>query len=499
MAISAPADETASPDAARDAQAGHDLRAGRLGLGMLGVYGSGALVETIINFALGQFLLFYLTIVCGLPGTLAGVVGLVSLTIDAFIDPLVGSISDNLGWKMGRRHPFLLSAPIPAGIFLVLLFSVPSGLSGVGLFVGATVLSLAARIGLSCFQVPYLALGAELSEDYVERSTIVASRVALGVVGTLLAIFLSYGVFFAGKNGTMHKAAYLPLMLSFAAIVIGGGLLSGFGTLGARDRLHAAPGAGGPKLAALFAEVKEIFRNRSFRVLFSAILLFFVAQGVAGPLTLYANTYFWKLSTFQIFILFLIYTGGLAVGILLTVIASRRFEKRTVALTGLFVFIASQLIPAPLRVAGLLPTTADAIFVLTLAVISLGLGTSAALIGYQSMMADAADEHEHLFGARREGLYFAGINFSAKTSSGLGILISGVVLDLIGFPRGIAAQGMNAHIAPAALRDLGLIYGPGAAIVSFISVTILFAYRLDRARHREILKALGRAPTAPAP
>jgi glycoside/pentoside/hexuronide:cation symporter, GPH family len=475
-----------------DADAAHQVRAGRLGVGILSVYGSGSLVETIINFALNQFLLFYLTIVCGLSGALAGVASIVALTVDAFIDPLVGSISDNLGWKFGRRHPFLIGAPIPAGLFLVLLFTAPSHLGGPALFIGATVLSLAVRIGLSLFQVPYFALGAEMSDDYAERSTIVAARVAFGVIATLLATVLSYGMFLAGKGATMRAASYPPLMLSFAAIVVVGGLASGFGTLGARNRLHAPPAGGGPRLGALLGEVREIFRNRSFRVLFSAILLFFVAQGVAGPLTLYANTYFWKISTLQIRDLTLIFTAALAVSIVLTGIAAQWVEKRTLTLVGVALFLAAQLIPAPMRIAGLLPTPASVMFLLTIAVIVLGLGTSAAIIGYQSMMADAADEHEHLFGARREGLYFAGINFSAKASSGLGTLIAGVVLDLIGFPKGVAAAA--GAIPARTITELGLIYGPGAAIVSAVSITILFAYRLDRARHAEILRALGRSP-----
>jgi GPH family glycoside/pentoside/hexuronide:cation symporter len=113
------------------------------------------------------------------------------------------------------------------------------------------------------------------------------------------------------------------------------------------------------------------------------------------------------------------------------------------------------------------------------------------------MMADAADEHEHLFGARREGLYFAGVNFSAKTSSGLGVLIAGVVLDLIGFPHGLAAT-THAVIAQHSVVSLGLIYGPGAGIVSFTAVAILTRYRLDRAKHADILEALGRAPVLPS-
>ncbi|HEY2482717.1 MAG TPA: MFS transporter, partial [Caulobacteraceae bacterium] len=441
----------------------HTARSGRLGVGFLGVYASGALVETTITFALTNFLLFYLTIVCGLSGTLAGAVGLISLAVDACIDPLIGSLSDNLRTPLGRRHPFLIGASVPAGLALVLIFSIPSGLSGAGLFAYATVLSLALRFALSAFQVPYYALGAELSEDYVERSTIVAFRVGLAVVGTLVATVLSYRLFLAGPGGTTHREAYIPLAWCLGAIIAIAGLTSGFGTLRARGRLHGPPAASEKPLVRFIAEMKEIFRNRSFRVLFSSLLIFFVAQGVAGPLTLYANTYFWKISTVQIGDLTLIYTGGLAAGIVLAGLLARRLEKRTLVLTGLTSFMLAQLVPAPLRIAGLLPTPAAVMALLTVAVIMLGVGASFALIGFQSMMADAADEHEHLFGARREGLYFAGINFSAKTSSGLGVLIAGVVLDVIGFPHGLAATA-HAVIAHRSIVSLGLIYGPGAGL-----------------------------------
>ncbi len=487
MAVNAPAeaDTHSKPAPGRTS--------GRVRFPLLAAYGAGAGVDTIVNFAVNGFLLFYLTLGCGLPGSLAGLVGLISLTLDALVDPLVGSISDNLHSKLGRRHPFLLLSPVPTGLFLVLLFAIPSGLTGWGLFAFATGVSLVLRVAMSCFQVPYFALGAELSEDYSERSTIVGARVTVGIALTLLIGWLSYGVFLAPKDALTHKAAYFPLMVSFAALIIVGGLLSAFGTLGARDRLHAPPPQKGPRLAALAVEIREVFANPSFRDLFFAILVFFIAQGVAGPLTLYANIYFWKISTYQILLLTYLAVAGLAVGLILTFLATRFLEKRTVTLAGIFLFLGSQLVPAPLRAAGLLPTNGEVMAVLSVAVIALGLGTTAAIIGYNSMMADAVDEHEHLFGARREGLYFAGINFSAKASSGLGTFIAGIVLDLISFPHA-TAPGAAIHPSADTILKLGIIYGPGVAVVSTVSVTLLFLYRIDRARHDAILKALGRSP-----
>jgi GPH family glycoside/pentoside/hexuronide:cation symporter len=107
------------------------------------------------------------------------------------------------------------------------------------------------------------------------------------------------------------------------------------------------------------------------------------------------------------------------------------------------------------------------------------------------MMADAADEHENLFGARREGLYFAGISLSAKASSGIGALIAGLVLDLIGFPHGVSVIGAPPQVIPTeAVRNLGLIYGPGASVLTAVCVLTLLRYRRGRADHAQIRDAL---------
>jgi GPH family glycoside/pentoside/hexuronide:cation symporter len=150
-----------------------------------------------------------------------------------------------------------------------------------------------------------------------------------------------------------------------------------------------------------------------------------------------------------------------------------------------------------LRLSGVIPLSA-AIPTLAAAVAIATIGASIALIGFQSMMADAADEHEHLFFARREGLYFAGITTSAKASSGIGAFIAGVALDLIGFPHGAGAHGAAAHIPPETIRNLGLVYGPGAAICTAIAIVVLFGYRLDRSGHAKIRQELDQRRKTPA-
>jgi GPH family glycoside/pentoside/hexuronide:cation symporter len=113
------------------------------------------------------------------------------------------------------------------------------------------------------------------------------------------------------------------------------------------------------------------------------------------------------------------------------------------------------------------------------------------LVPFQSMTADAADEHEALFGARREGLFFAGLSFAGKASGGVGALIAGVSLDLIGFPTDIAAHGGEAIvIAPHTLVGLGLIHGLIAGGGTLVAAALLIRYRLDKRAHAAVLYEL---------
>jgi GPH family glycoside/pentoside/hexuronide:cation symporter len=497
MSVTVPASDQTVPAEPKPSEAtplpladNHAARSAKLKVGALSVYGSGALVENITTFAIGGLLLFYLTVVCGLSGTQAGFALGATLVVDAIFDPVVGSVSDNSRSRHGRRHPFMLAAIVPVVVTFGMLFSAPRGLSGNLLFAYALTILLTLRIAYSCFVVPYMALGAELTDDYAERSTIVASRVLFTVGGGLLANYLAFGVFLKGAHGRWDAAAYSPLAWSMGAIILTGGLLSAFGTLRTRGRLHMAAAGARFSPDKFLVELVEVFRNRSFRTLFLCCLILFAALGAAGALTLHANTFFWKLSATQILIIGFVAPVGVLGGVFVAAGLARWIEKRWIAMLGLGLIGVAQLAPVALRLAHLIGPPLY-VPILAFATILGGLGGSVATISFQSMMADATDEHEHLFGARREGLYFAGITFSAKAASGLGALIGGVALDVIGFPHGAAATpAMLASIPATTIRNLGITYGPGAALFTTVSVVILLGYKLTKPDHARILDDL---------
>ncbi len=466
-----------------------ELRRRPLSLGFKALYGSGTIADSVTQTALAVFLFFYLTAVCGLSNSLTGLSLFIAQVVDALGDPLVGSLSDNAWTRFGRRHPFMLAGALPLAAALGLLFSVPAGLTGWTLFAFVTVISIALRVSHSVFFLPYVGLGAELSDDYAERTNIVAARFLFGTVGTFACLALGLMVFLGGPKGLLDRAGYAPFGWVCAAIALAAALVASFGTLSALPRLHRVVHAAGSLPARFVRDLIEIFRNRSFVILFATLLLLFTGAGTGATLGLHAAKFFWKLPPAIIQATTLAAPVGLLLGVPISVFVANRFEKRAVVIVCLINVMCYHAVVPTLQVFGLLPTGQGLWVILIVLALLLGANTGCAGIGFQSMMADAADEHEALFGTRREGLYYAGLNFSAKAASGLGALIAGVGLDLIGFPTNLAARG-GVQIAAPVVRHLGLILGPGVAAIYAISTLVFIFYRLDRPAYAKIQQVL---------
>jgi glycoside/pentoside/hexuronide:cation symporter, GPH family len=464
----------------------------RLKFGQKLGYAAGNMVDGIVSQSLSIFLLFYVTAVCGLPGGLAGIALATGLVVDAVVDPLIGSSSDGWRSRFGRRLPFMLVGLPAVAVLFVAIFSLPKGLGTPLLFAYVTALSVLLRIAMSLFILPYQAVGAELSEDYTERSAIMAWRWGLAMIGTLVAVVLGFGVFFAGTNGTTHRAAYTPFALTLAVIFIIGGLISARTVGRTLDRQHPPVASEGGLHVRVWRELGEVFRNRSFRILFGSALLFFSALGTHATLGLHTNTFFWHLTSPQTQTVTLAVFAGLLFGAPLTAPLLKWLEKRTVLIVGLIGLAASETVPASLRLLGLFPFQGDTLMWILSAIVFIGgVLMAAGSIAFSSMMADAADEHEHLFGARREGLYFAGWAFASKAATGMGALIAGSVLQLVAFPTDLAARGGAAAVLPnATINALGFFYGPGAGILYTAAILSALLYRLDAKSHAAIISDL---------
>lgn len=454
-------------------------------------YGAGSMADGIVTAGFGFFLLFYLTAVCGMSGVAAGTAKLIALLVDAVADPAIGLASDRIRSRLGRRLPFMIGGLLPFACAFGLLFSVPVSLTGTAQFIYVTACLIALRLSLSCFVLPFTAVGAEVTDDYRERASIVSFRLTFQNAGILCGVVLGLGVFMSGPSGLLGRDNYVPYAWTCAAVIVLTGLIAIGAVRRALPRLHG-PQTGEAHILAGFArEVVELMRNRSFLVLFGTVLIYFLAYSTAASLALHASRYFWNLDPFAIQLLLLSTTLGPLLGVPISAFALRYIEKRTLSIGAFLAISLLQVWPPLLQLYGPFSMTPSvATVVLFVNGLLVGTAIMVAGTGFQSMLADTADEHEWLFGVRREGLFFSGLTLAYKAAAGLGGLIAGVALDAIHFPTDLASKGSALTIPSEVLAKLGLIAGPLPAAFSAMAPLFLFGYHLTRKKHAQVIAEL---------
>lgn len=454
-------------------------------------YGAGAMAEGIVAAGLGFFLLFYLTAVCGMSGAAAGTAKLISLLVDAVADPAIGLASDRMRTRFGRRLPFMIASLVPFACAFGLLFSIPAQLSGGALFLYVTACLVVLRLSLSCFVLPFTAVGAEATDDYRERASIVSFRLSFQNAGTLCTVVLGLGVFMAGATGLLERDNYVPFAWACAAAIVIAGMIAIGAVHRMLPRLHSPRSSEEHFLAGFLRELLDLMRNRSFLVLFATVLIYFLAYSTSISLALHACRYFWKLDPFAIQLVLLSTALGPLLGAPLSSLALRHVEKRTLTIAAFVVLALLQLWPPLFQLLGWLSLSAvGTVTVLFANSLLVGTAMIAAGIGFQSMLADTADEHEFMFGVRREGLFFSGLTLAYKAASGLGGLIAGVALDAIHFPTDLASKGAALTVPTEVAAKLGLISGPLPAAFSAIAPLFLLGYHLTRKKHAQIIVEL---------
>ncbi|MBL8553277.1 MAG: MFS transporter [Phenylobacterium sp.] len=452
-------------------------------------YSVGQVVESGY-LAMNTFVFFYYTAVLGLSGTLVGTALAISMCLDAVFDPFIGSWSDSVRSRLGRRVPVMLVGAPLTFLTLGMLFAPPSGLTPLLLFFWLTASKMGVRAFASMFNIPYFTLGGEMTDDYVERARIVAWRLMGGILATVAINLIAFTFFFTGEIGLQRKEAYAPFGWLIAAVMLAGALVSCLGVWRYAAALPRPTERPAPMLPRLPGEVREIFRNRSFRILFLSMLMFTSAAGLNAALNNHTFVFVWKLPPGTIQFVAYALLLGITAGIPVTPLLLRRMEKKAAMLWGFALVIVPWMVLPTLRALGILaPTGYEALWWMLSTSLIVGLGSGLIFIALPSMMADAADEHEHVFGTRREGLYFSGLGFAGKAAAGVGTMVGGFALDLMHFPAHAGAQ-VGAVIPEDVVGKLILAWGFVPAAMSVVGALIFLPYAITRVRHTEISAAI---------
>ncbi|MGN1016870.1 MAG: MFS transporter [Faecousia sp.] len=149
-------------------------------------YGFGEFSRQGSGIVQSTFLLFYLVNYAGLKATYVGIMMMLAKIWDAINDPIMGTIVDNTNSKHGKVRPYLLYCSIPSGLFLLMLFAVPSGLSDVAKMIWVTVAYVGTGMLMTMVDVPYNTLMVRVTDSSQERMRMARSKGLIGTLGVLL-------------------------------------------------------------------------------------------------------------------------------------------------------------------------------------------------------------------------------------------------------------------------------------------------------------------------
>lgn len=462
------------------------LRIGKVSIRTKIFQGIGALPDSLKNFAFGTFLLFYYSQVLGLPASLASGAIAVALIIDAFFDPLVGSFSDHLKTSLGRRHLLMYLSAVPLGLSLILVFSPPHGLSPNLLASWLLLTAIAANMSMSVFLIPWTALYAEFSDDYAERTTIVTYRYAMGWIGSLIFIYMTWTYVFpsspAHDPGQLNPQGYR----SFALMLAGAVVLAVLATthLTRREIPHLLQPTGPAPRLNVFHVMREIgstLSNREFLILFCGALLTAGISGTTGALGIYVQTYFWGLRPENLRWFTLAFVGAILAFVLVGPL-ERLLDKKQVLLTCFALLFLDGITMIGLRLLNILPHNGDPRLLVLLVANEIGrvfLGTVLGIM-FASMIADTLDTQELRTGRRQEGLFSAALSFSGKTTAGVGSFVAGILLQwVIHWPIKV-----NPHNVPHdAIVRLGTVAGLLVPFLLIAPFALGLWYRITRQEH----------------
>lgn len=460
------------------------------------LYGLGFASQGIKDGLFQLFLFFYFSQILGLDAALTGVSTLIALAFDAVSDPLIGMISDN--WKSkkwGRRHPFMFASALPLGLFIWLLFLPPTDLGQTGLFWWMTIFAILVRLALTFFLIPAMSLGAELSEDFEERTSITSYRVSIASIVPPVVIAFGLFVFFVPlegmSNGLFNKAAYPKFALLCGILMILSVLISTWGTRATIPRLPQIKSSERFTFKQLSNGIREALQMPSFRTLTGYIMWIYAGFGIGVIFTTYYTTYFFGLSERELAVMPLgAFLGGLF-SLYLGPLLGKRLDKKwaTFWSTILFAFFFS--LPFNLRLLGLFPENGTPLL-LPIYIIAMFFAYSflyVCLSLTSSMMADVTDEFQLRTGNRQEGLFFAALSFAYKCTIGFGYFFAGLLLNWIAFPK----QTEVANVPEEAIQGLGLIGGPFSFFLYIIAILFIMLYPITKERFEEIRMQLDKA------
>lgn len=465
---------------------------GRVPISTKIAFGFGNAGEQVAAVTVSSYAMLYYNQVLGLPAHLAGLAMSASLIADGLSDPIAGGLSDRTRSKWGRRHPYMLLAPIAIVASFLALWNPPEGMAQYALFWWFLVSVSALRWSLSFYETPRMALGGELSPHYTERSNVMGYNQLIGFAGTFATTWIALTYFFKATpeypRGLLNPEPWGTYSLIMAVVMVVIMYASSWFTRGSIPHLPKPP-PDLPKFSP-FEFLKDLgraIRNFNFALILVGFFFTSMTIGMRNSLHIYVNTFFWGLTSEQLRFLLIGTFLGLVTAFIVAPRLHNRFDKKWTMVVFSVLYATTPSVPVWLGMAGIMKPGDPAVLpVIILFQGALAAVASISLISVLSMLADIADENELKYGLRQEGVFYATRSFFGKIDQAIGAAIAGFILTLIAFP-------VKAEVGqiPRAVLDRLLFWDGVMAVIPGIIAGILYTQlRITRRTYDRTRSAL---------
>lgn len=420
-------------------------------------WGIGTLGASLLLNGFSYLVPFYLTTVLGIAATTAGLLVFAAKCWDIVSNPLMGILSDRTETRWGRRRPYLILGALIAGASFAVLFSLGRTPLADDAVVLVAVLVLVGT-GYTIFNVPYMAMPAEMIDDYRERTRMMSYRVFFIGIGTLVGGAAGQRIAELFGGGAVGY--------SMMGICIGAGIVffmscAFFGTAKARFTLKERTPV------AFMDQLRTGFANRPFVALIatkftqlfglftSTATVIFVVRFVIG----HENPGTWMLY----YGVFSMGAQILTIPLWLRICRSIEKQRTYVVATVLFcVVMLSWLVAGP----------EEPLWIFCLRAMLKGVAASGLLLMGQSMLPDAMEYDFRRTGMRREGIFSALYSFVEKIAAALAPSILLFVYAAYGFSSKAPVQ------SPEAVEGIRVAAALLPCLYFALSLPCLYFYRL---------------------
>lgn len=434
----------------------------KLSAGTVARYAAGSIGTGGFGTLPGLVLVFFLTDTLGVAAIWAGILVTVAKVWDVLIDPVIGARSDHSLAVTGSRRRFMLLGAILLPVFFVLTFAVPAALGPVPAGIWVLIAFVLCATAFSLFQVPYIALPAELVQDYDARTRLLSTRV----------VVLTFAILLFGAGGPALRDAFpQDERLGYLVLAIVAGVVLGAGMLVAVfSAERGVPGS--PTTRSSIAEnyrlgVQALRRSQPFR----ALLLTFVLQGLATGVMLAGAQYVakWVLGSGVTFLFLALVAPALLCAPLWAIVSRRIGKERAFTIASVIFGLAA------LSLIGLIWAPGPWLYV-PVAI------AGAAYAGMQTlpmaMLPDVISHDARANGAGSAGT-FGGVWTAGETAGmALGTTVLTIVLAISGYVESIGQQVVTQ--SPDAIAGIVISFSVVPAAIMALSLLPLVRYRLRK-------------------